>query len=156
MRNCSTCCTRTKTFDFGIPATRPDEKLEFVEHVLGVLIESRYGVDNPYTRLGERTVAIGHSQMFANVTLLNAAEIEAHLELPLASANGTWLQGRAGFSPKSAWAKAREALEAFNRRLKPTAIPVDSASSPLLQPTSIARGSPICLGRSSSRLPLRT
>ena len=74
MRNCSTCCTRTKTFDFGIPATRPDEKLEFVEHVLGVLIESRYGVDNPYTRLGERTVAIGHSQMFANVTLLNAAE----------------------------------------------------------------------------------
>ena len=106
----SICGTHAKPFDLGIPPTdpsptrRPGEKLEFVEHVLGVLIESRFGSANPYMRLGEPTVTTGHSQMFANATLLTEAEIEIRLqgaefdrtpfyagllrELPLGLANG--------------------------------------------------------------------
>lgn len=85
MNTCCTCSTDVKSFDLGIPLTdlsptrRPGEKLEFVEHILGVLIDSRYGNGNPYTRLGERPVTTGHSQMFANVRLLSAAEIDEHL-----------------------------------------------------------------------------
>ena len=149
MKSCTTCCTKSKPLNFGIPQTTRDGKLEFVEHVLGVLVESRYGSENPYRRLGERNVTTGHSQMFANVRLLTADEIEAHLELPLASANGAWLQDRPGFSPKVAWAKAWEVLLVSNRWLKPTAIPPDRGRFALVQPTSLARGSPTFLGRSS-------
>ncbi|MEQ1645378.1 MAG: hypothetical protein ABL959_18150 [Pyrinomonadaceae bacterium] len=119
MRDSSTRCTHTTCFDLHIPKCAPNEKLEFVEHVLGVLIESRYGNSNPYTRLGDQPVTTGHSQMFANITLL---------ELPLASANGAWLSDRSGFSPKAVWAKAREIVAALNRRLKPTAIPLARGS----------------------------
>ncbi len=146
MKPCSTCNTQTKTFDLGIPPHAHDEKLEFVEHVLGVLVESRYGSDNPYTRLGERAVTTSHSQMFANVPLLTAAEIEAHLRLPLAPANGRWLLNRSGFSPKAAWAKARRLGRALDRWLKPTAIPFARASFPHVQPANLARGSPIIPG----------
>ena len=152
MNTCCTCSTDVKSFDLGIPLTdlsptrRPGEKLEFVEHILGVLIDSRYGNDNPYTRLGERPVTTGHSQMFANVRLLSAAEIDAHLELPLGLPNGSWGIERRGFSPKTVWAKAREIVAALNRWLKLTAIPLDPASSHLLQPPVLARGSPTFSG----------
>ncbi|MEQ1645933.1 MAG: hypothetical protein ABL959_20950, partial [Pyrinomonadaceae bacterium] len=149
MNSCSTCGTYAKTFDLGNqqadlgPKRRHDGKLEFVEHILGTLIESRYGYENPYVRLGEPASMTGHSQMFANVRLLTAVEIAAHLELPLASANGSWSIDRTGFSPTAVWAKAREILERLTRRLKPTAIPSDHASSPFFhQPTNLARGSP--------------
>ncbi len=152
MNICSTCDTHAKSFDPGIrqadlsPTRRPGEKLEFVEHALGVLIESRFGSANPYARLGDRPVTTGHSQMFANARLLSGAEIEAHLELPLASANGVWLQDLSGFSPKAVWAKAREILGATIRWLKPTAIPTATGSTPLLQPRNLARGSPTFSG----------
>ncbi|MBK9529532.1 MAG: hypothetical protein IPO41_14740 [Acidobacteria bacterium] len=86
MNTCCTCSTHAKTFSLGKsqtdlnPTRSPGEKLEFVEHVLGVLIDSRHGDGNPYQRLGEATVMTGHSQMFANVRLLSAAEIQTHLE----------------------------------------------------------------------------
>jgi hypothetical protein len=104
MRSSATCCPHSKPQNFGIPKIALDGKLEFVEHVLGVLIESRFGPGHGYTTLGEAPVTTGHSQMFANVRLLTEAEIEAHLkfggvrhepfywaflrELPLALANG--------------------------------------------------------------------
>lgn len=173
MNTCSTCGTHAKTFDLGIPQTelsparRDDEKLNFVERVLGVLIDSRYGDSNPYTRLGERNVTTGDSQMFSNVRLLTAAEINAHLEcagahhrpfntallgeLPLASANGFWLQNISGFSPKAAWAKAREVLDALNRWLKPTAIQRTQHDH-----SSMPRGSPTFNGRAFFRSPTAT
>ncbi len=172
MRSSCTSCAHTKTFDLGYPPKAPDNKLEFVEHVLGVLIESRFGTDDPYSRLGEPPVTTGHSQMFANVRLLSTAEIEARLrsadlartpfyaaflrELPLALANGAWLPARSGFRPKVAWAKARVVVAALNRRLNPTATPVDRAISTLLRPTNLARGSPPFLGRISFMSPTAT
>jgi len=80
MRSSTTCCPHSRPLNFGIPKTTPDEKLEFVEHVLGVLIESRFGPGHGYTTLGETPVTTGDSQLFANVRLLTEAEIEAHLE----------------------------------------------------------------------------
>ncbi len=143
--------------NFGIPKTAPDEKLEFVEHVLGVLIESRFGPGHGYTALGETPVTTGHSQLFANVRLLTEAEIEAHLEfggsrhrpfsgavlreLPLGSANGLRLQNIPGFSPMVVWAKARQALDALHRWITPTAI--QRAQNDL---TSLPRGSPTFSG----------
>ncbi len=167
MRSSATRCPHLKPFTFGIPPLASDDKLEFVEHVLGVLIESRFGNRNPYTRLGERPVTTGNSQLFANVRLLTGAEIQAHLEfgsahhrpfygaflweLPLALANGSSLQNISGFSPTVGLAKARDVLDALNRWLKPTAIrrtQYDHSSMP--------RGSPTIPVRSSSRFPLRT
>jgi len=81
MRSSCTSCAHTKTFHLGYPPKAPDNKLEFVEHVLGVLIESRFGTGDPYSRLGEPPVTTGHSQMFPNVRLLSTAEIEAHLSV---------------------------------------------------------------------------
>ena len=154
MRSSATHCPHLKPLNFNDPPTAYDDKLEFVEHVLGVLIESRFGDRNPYTRLGERPVTTGHSQMFANVTLFSAAEIQTHLEfgdahhrpfhatflreLPLALANGSDPTNITGFSPTLFWAKAREVLEALIRRLKPTAIQRtqhDHSSMPRGSPT---------------------
>ncbi|MBK6721831.1 MAG: hypothetical protein IPG58_00680 [Acidobacteria bacterium] len=84
MRSSTTCCPHSRPQNFGIPKITPDEKLEFVEHVLGVLIESRFGPGHGYTTLGEAPVTTGHSQMFANVRLLTEAEIEGHLDLAAA------------------------------------------------------------------------
>ncbi|MBK6722412.1 MAG: hypothetical protein KBF83_01135 [Pyrinomonadaceae bacterium] len=164
MNTCCTCSTHAKTFSLGKsqtdlnPTRSPGEKLEFVEHVLGVLIDSRHGDGNPYQRLGEATVMTGHSQMFANVRLLSAAEIQTHLEfggahhrpfyaallgkLPLASASGSWQQNISGFSPTLFWAKAREVLEVLIRRLKPTAIQRTQNDHSFMP-----RGSPTFLGR---------
>ncbi|MBP9110394.1 MAG: hypothetical protein KBF83_12625, partial [Pyrinomonadaceae bacterium] len=67
MRSSTTCCPHSRPLNFGIPKTTPDEKLEFVDHVLGVLFESRFGPGHGYTTPGEPPVTAGHSQMFANV-----------------------------------------------------------------------------------------
>lgn len=173
MRTCPTCGTyglkleggnSETTFehssDFDLSKSCHDGKLEFVEHVLGVLIDSRYDDGNPYQRLLEPAVTTGHSQMFANVRLLSATEIQTHLEfggthhrpfhgaslreLPLASANGSGQQNILGFSPTLFWAKAREALEVLIRRLKPTAIQRTQNDHSFMP-----RGSPTFLGRSS-------
>lgn len=79
MRNCSTCFPHSTPLNSGVPQTRSDENLASVEQVLGVLIDSRFGPNHPYTRLGEQHETTGHSQTFANVTLLSVAEIDAHL-----------------------------------------------------------------------------
>lgn len=158
MRSSTTCCPHLRPQNFGIPKTTPDEKLEFVEHVLGVLIESRFGPGHSYTTLGEIPVTMGHSQLFANVRLPTEAEIEAHLEfggarhrpfsgaflreLPLASANGLGLQNILGFSPLVVWAKARQVLDALNRWLKP---PAHAGGSPSRGSPTFPDTLPLCL-----------
>jgi hypothetical protein len=160
LESCNSETTLKHLSGFDLSKSRHDEKLEFVEHVLGVLIDSRYGDGNPYQRLCKPTVMTGHSQMFANVRLLAAAEIQTHLEfgcahhrplygaslreLQLASVNGLWPTNGTGFSPTLFWAKAREALEALIRRLKPTAIQRTQNDH-----SCMPRGSPTFLGRSS-------
>ena len=168
MRSSTTCCPHTRPVNFGIPKTTPDEKLEFVEHVLGVLIESRFGPGHGYTTLGETPVTTGHSQLFANVRLLTEGEIEAHLEfgsarhrpfsgaflreLPLSSANGLRLQNIPGFSPMVVWAKARQVLGALNRWLRLQHLAVLPAENPRASQrtqndhTSLPRGSPTFSG----------
>ncbi|MBP9110492.1 MAG: hypothetical protein KBF83_13115 [Pyrinomonadaceae bacterium] len=54
MRNCSTCFPHSTPLNSGVPQTRSDENLASVEQVLGVLIDSRFGPNHPYTRLGEQ------------------------------------------------------------------------------------------------------
>ncbi len=84
MKSSSKYCPHLNPLNFGRPQTTPDEKLEFVEHVLGVLIDSRFGEGSPYMSLAESSFAFSDTQLFANVTLLTAAEIETHLKMAAA------------------------------------------------------------------------
>ncbi|MEQ1645175.1 MAG: hypothetical protein ABL959_17125 [Pyrinomonadaceae bacterium] len=150
MNTCCTCGTHAKTIDLGIqqtelsPKRRPDEKLEFVEHVLDVLIDSRYGYGNPYSRLGERPVTTGNSQMFANVRLLSAAEINEHLNGDHRHFQTSLLCGflcelcvrKKEFHAKSA--KDAKRTQRF--------WDVRCMSPPLADGTQVARGSPTFLG----------
>ena len=154
MRSSSTCCTHTKPLDFNNPQITSDEKLDFVEHVLDVLIESRYGTGNPYTRLGESPVTIGHSQIFANVRLLSAAEIEAHLNAVHRHFPGALLCGclcelcELGVTKRTFHAKSAKNAKGTQRSRD-----VECMSATLQTPahaggSTLARGSPTVLGRS--------